>query len=279
MHDVTAGRIVGRRREPVRMRDPEGIARNVRPAVVVRIGKTDVAGQSQGEVQVSVLAGDATVAVVADEQVLHDQLQFAIDPVHLPDLLAVLGDVDLLVVGTVADLVHHCGEGALADFLDQLAVLVEHLDVRGLGPLHEQRAGNGYPHVAISIDRGGGGRVQSGREDTHLVAVGNQDLRRIGLHRNAFLPIACATRSLLIREHGVRHQRQCRRDCGGGQRSRKFHHLLLLIGRSDLRTWETDKARSPTASRRRTALAHWFSFVVRPVRIGAGESAERQGLL
>src|SRR5205807_1016237 len=75
-------------------------------------------------------AGNDAIAVVADRQILDDELEFAADAFHFPDLLAVFRDVHRVVLGAVADLVHDSLEDVATDFLDQGSSLVENLDVR-----------------------------------------------------------------------------------------------------------------------------------------------------
>src|SRR5215472_15587894 len=131
MHDVATHRIMRRGAEAILVLDPERIIRRVGPAVVVRIGKAGVARKAKCKIQITVFAGDATVAVVADEQVLDDELELTIDTLHLPDLLAVFRDIHRIVLGAVADFVHDGLEDVTADFLDQVPLRVKILTCGG----------------------------------------------------------------------------------------------------------------------------------------------------
>jgi|GEM_PF-6745187 len=166
-HDVAADRIaraLGQVR--VAVLDPERIVRDVHPAVIVGIGEARVGREAEREVDVAVLAGDSAVAVVALEQFLDDQLELPVDAFLLPDLLAIFGDVDRVVLGAVADLVHHGREGAFADLLEELAGLVEDLDVRRVDLVGTTRelAGDRDPDVPVLVDRGRRRGVETGWE-------------------------------------------------------------------------------------------------------------------
>src|SRR5262245_55507882 len=114
----------------VLMLQPKRIVRDVGPSMIVRIGKTTVARKAQCEIDVPVLASDAAVAMVADHQVFDDQFWLGINAVHFPDLLAVLWNVGLSVLGTEADLIHYRLEKTGADLAQQLSILVEDLHLR-----------------------------------------------------------------------------------------------------------------------------------------------------
>ena len=167
MDDVAADRIVRRGAESVLMLGPERVVRDVGPAVIVGIGEAGVARQAEGEIEIAVLAGGTAVAVVADRQVLDDQLELAVDPLLLPDLLAVLGNDDGVGLGAIGDLVHHRGERALADLLDQLAGLVEHLDMGRVDLVRaaQQLAGDRDPDIAVLVDGGGGRGIEARGQD------------------------------------------------------------------------------------------------------------------
>src|SRR5882757_5401139 len=130
VNDVTADRIVRGRPEAILVLDPEWIVRDVGPAMIVGVGKAGVARKAERKIQIAVLAGNAAITVVADRQILDDELEFAADAFHLPDLLAVFRDVHRVVLGAVADLVHDSLEDVATDLLDQGSSLVENLDVR-----------------------------------------------------------------------------------------------------------------------------------------------------
>src|SRR5262245_35761594 len=194
MLDVAAHRIVRCGAVAILVLHPEGIVGNVGPTMVVRIGKAAVAWKAERKIDVAVLAGDAAVAVIAVEQILDDQLWLRVDVVHLPNFFAVFGNVGLAVLGTVADLVHHRREGALADLAQQLAILVEDFDVRwlelvGFGAA-EKEARNRHPEVAVFVQGCRGGSIQPGFEHAYFVTGWDFDLARIWLHRFPFHPLA-----------------------------------------------------------------------------------------
>src|SRR5258707_14945742 len=101
--------------------------------MIVGVGKAGVAGKAERKIQIAVLAGNAAIAVVADRQILDDELEFAADAFHLPDLLAVFRYIHRIVLGAVADLVHDSLEDVATDLLDQGSSLVENLYVRRFG--------------------------------------------------------------------------------------------------------------------------------------------------
>src|SRR4029079_6394823 len=94
--------------------------------------KAAIAREAQSKIDVAVFAGDAAIAVIADKQALDNHLEFAMSPFHFTDLLAIFRDVHRIVLGAVADFVHDGFEYAAADFFDDVAVLVEDLDMRRL---------------------------------------------------------------------------------------------------------------------------------------------------
>jgi len=157
--------------------------------------------------------------VVADREIGDDLLQLAVDAADLPDVLRVLGDVDLVVLGAVADLVHHEAELANADVLEVLAVLVEDFHMgsghRVLDPLPrvlvlertEQVSGDRDPDVAFAIHGGGAGGIEPGDEDLRLVPFGHDELAGLRLQRGARHPPARRARSCVLRErHGDQRQ-------------------------------------------------------------------------
>ena len=208
---------------------PEGVDL-VGPAVVVGVGEPGVAREPLPPVEPAVLARDAADLVVTDREVGDDLLEAPVEPVDLPDVLRVLGDVDLVVLGAVPDLVHHEVEHPDPDILEVLAVLVKDLDVRAadrvLDPLAgvlpfertEQVAGDRHPHVALAVHGGRARRVQARDEHVDLVALRHHDLARIWLVGDSRHPAAGDRRPRLILSDRQRHEQQAR---GGGQ-----HHTL-----------------------------------------------------
>src|SRR2546430_3783915 len=110
---ITSG--LGQRRIAVLFPERVDLAR---PAVVVRIGEAAVAREALAPIEVAVLARDPADLVVANREIGDDLLQPAVDAADLPDVLRVLWDVDLVVLGAVADRVHHEAELADADVLE-----------------------------------------------------------------------------------------------------------------------------------------------------------------
>src|SRR5262249_27033759 len=157
----------------VLMLDPEGVVRNVGPTVIVGVGKATVARESERKIYEAVLTGDPPIAMVADRQIFDDQFQLAIYAAHLPNLLAVFGNVGLPVFRTVANLIHHSLECAFADLAHELAGLVEYLDMRRIDLVclraTQQDTRDRDPEIAVLVDGCGRWSVQPGLEDLNLV--------------------------------------------------------------------------------------------------------------
>ena len=228
--DVAADRITrGLRQVRIAVLFPKGVDL-VRPAVVVGVGEAAVAREPLPPVEPAVPARDATDLMVADREVGDDLLDVPVDPIDLPDVLRVLGDVDLVVFGAVPDLVHHEVEHPDPDILEVLAVLVEDLDMRAadrvLDPLAsvlvfertKQVAGDRHPHVTLAVHGGRARRVQAGHEHVDLVALRHHDLARIWLVGDPRHPAAGDRCPRLILSDRQRHDQQA--GGGGGQ-----HHI------------------------------------------------------
>src|SRR2546426_3364550 len=128
-------------------------------------------------------------------------------------------DVDLVVLGAIADLVHHEAELANADVLEVLAILVEDLHMRSghrvLDPLPrvlvlertEEVSGDRDPDVAFAVHGGGAGRIEPGDEDLGLVSLGHDELAGLRLQGGARHPPARRARSCVLRQrHGDQRQ-------------------------------------------------------------------------
>ena len=228
MHHVAAHRIMRRGAMAVLVLDPERIVRDVRPAVIIRIREAAVAREAQRKIDVAVLAGDAAVAVVANRQILDDQLEFAVDAVHFPNLLTVFGNVGLAVLRAVADLVHHRFERALADLAQELSLLIEDLDMRRVDLVRlgaaKENAGNRHPQVSVLVDCGRRRGIEPGSKHADLIAGRHDNFGGVRLERLTFWPWA-APRLLCARLHQA-HERRC----GHRHTEEKLHDTPPLAG-------------------------------------------------
>src|SRR6516162_1236986 len=191
--------------------------------MVVGIREAAVAREAQREIDVAILAGDAAVLVIADRQVLDDQLELAVDAVHFPNLLTVFRNVGLAVLGAVADFVHDRLERALADLAQKFAFLVEDLDMRrvelvSLGAA-KQNARNRHPQVSVLVDCGRRRGIEPGSKYADLVAGRHDNFGGVRLERLTFRPWA-APLLLCARLH-----RAYERRCGHRHTDEKFHDI------------------------------------------------------
>jgi hypothetical protein len=124
----------------------------------VRIRETGICRRAHRVVQPTVPTGDAAQRVVADRNLVHDQLGSAVYAVDFPNAVAVVTDVGTSVLRAPGDFVQGKGlEHAQSDIvLDELAGLVEDLYVRFVDALRriaEGIARNRNPDVVALVDR------------------------------------------------------------------------------------------------------------------------------
>ena len=230
VNDVAADRIVRGGPEAILVLDPEWIIRDIGPAMIVGVGKAAVARKAERKIQIAVLAGNAAIAVVADRQILDDELEFAADAFHFPDLLAVFRDVHRVVLGAVADLVHDSLEDVATDFLDQGSSLVENLDVRRIERVDrvERLAGNGDPQIIVLVDGSRGRRVEPRLEYAYLVTWRHHHLVGIRGDGHALHPIARLGTAQLGFHIGLCSDGWQNRDKCSQHRPRQHPHAFLL---------------------------------------------------